>query len=197
MAGEVFTLPHMFSLALINISFPLSQAKLAGKGLSDGPLRSVQHWITENNVCTEWHGVMLNRTEFHINRKVLSLPHMFWSVLIGKRIFLISSDQNQNSSFPSHFGWKLTQQWPHSALLSLISIAQPDQHWSECPALKELNSAECLKAEQNWTELTDTEQCWVMLHKTKCYISITAVVIIIITSKCMNRDWTMASIDIM
>ena len=43
MAGEVFTLPHMFSLALINISFPLSQAKLAGKGLSDGPLRSVQH----------------------------------------------------------------------------------------------------------------------------------------------------------
>ena len=86
-----------------------------------------------------------------------------WSALIGKRIFLISSDQNQNSSFPSHFGWKATQQWPHSALLSA------DQHWSECSALNELISAECLKAEQNWTELSDAEQNWVLHEYCSCY----------------------------
>ena len=27
-----------------------------------------QRWITEIEVCTEWHWVMLNRTEFHISR---------------------------------------------------------------------------------------------------------------------------------
>ena len=49
--AEVFTLPHIFWSAralfwsmLITVGFPLSPARLAGKGLSDGPLRSVQHW---------------------------------------------------------------------------------------------------------------------------------------------------------
>ena len=48
---EVFTLPHTFWLALISkstvlisVSVPLSPARLAGKGLSNGSLRSVQRW---------------------------------------------------------------------------------------------------------------------------------------------------------
>ena len=41
---EVLSLPHMFWSALISVSFHPSPAKLAGKRLSNGPLRSVQCW---------------------------------------------------------------------------------------------------------------------------------------------------------
>ena len=46
-----------------------------------------------------------------------------WGLVCAPHV-LISADQNSNSSFPSHFGWKWTRQWPHSALLSA------DQNWA-------------------------------------------------------------------
>ena len=101
--------------------------------------------------------------------EVLSVPHMFWSAPL-------SADQPEDFS---------------------------DQHWSELeillpqPFWVESNSAMApLRVNQHWSvhsALNHWNQfsCWVTLNRTEFYTSITAVIILIIKKKCMNK-WTIA-----
>ena len=107
-----------------------------------------------------------------------------WGLVCAPHV-LISTDQHWVARGSFWSALIRIQIPPSPAILAGKQLSNgPTQH---CSALNELISAESLKAEQNWTELSDTEQCWVM----------PAVIIIIIKRKCMGRDWTMASIDIM
>ena len=106
----------------------------------------------------------LNRTMWYCALalfEVLSLPHMFWSVLI-------SADWQEN--FSDQFWSESEFLLPQPFWLEINSAMAPlsiSQHWSECSALNELISTECLKAEQ--TELSDAEQNWVLHQYYSCY----------------------------
>jgi len=141
------------------------------------PAEMVRIWEPPGTVSIgiHWNSDQIpwNSMGFHWNSKemeVLSVPHMFWSALIRIR----------NPPSPAILAGKQLSNGPTQSYSVLISTDQSAQHWSVHSVLN------------HWNQFS----CWVMLNRTEFYTSITAVIILIIKKKCMNKDWAIAFKDV-
>jgi len=80
---------------------------------------------------------------------------------------------------------------PSPAILAGKQLSNgPTQSYSAL--IRVLSSDQCHSALNHWNQFS----CWVTLNRTEFYTSITAVIILIIKKKYMNKDWTIAFKDV-